>query len=290
MTDEQIVRALYDRLVLMFPGPRRVTGVRTEDSNHVVVLNSADRFTDEGHLRISGENASGERAFEVREITGINGNEVTVDGVFETVQPTPDSEDDVGSASYASIKLDSGGYSLIDDPGWPSVNFIARNRQVYLLPDDKADQAIPVPGRPVGSKILPRIEAETLPIEPEQLSLSPTGSQRRRFLFVASAVVRLDQARRPTSSEGGGQFEAQKIAERIAERFEVGYGQRGERWPYYDIGPKPEERVGYYYDSDESEVTGLWVRARPQIGPGFVLTDANEWRLPVTVRLETLRP
>ena len=307
VTDEQIVRALYERLVRTFARGRIAADPAPTDSvfalegfpeegenagyffNTFPESNETDRDDPNfltGRISIRGE---------TRKIQSFNPSPNTVNLVpSDSNDPesgpllfTPEVGEYVyggknihqeGSATDPRIELDSGGFSEIDDRGWPGGRFIARNRQVYLLPDDEANQAIPVPGLPLGAKILPRIEAETLPIEPEQLSLNPMGSQRRRFLFVASAVVGLDQARSP-GKPAGGQFEAQKIAEKIAEQFEVGYGQRGEAWPYYDLGR-------YFPNA----VSGLWVRARPQIGPGFVLTDANEWRLPVTIRLETLRP
>ncbi len=361
MTDEQVVRALYERLVQTFArarvesyvaGPPTTTVTLKDLPPNLSLIRDGRAWAAADYFNTFAESKEGE---EYRDHPDFMTGRISIRGVVRKIERQgpgvneitikardPDDPDETGPFSFMDkgreeefepeegeyvywgmnlnktvnaedfnfgtytgafpcIRLDSGKCSEIDDTGWPRGRFIARNRQIYLLPDDEADQAIPVPGLPIGAKILPRIEAETLPIEPEQLSLNPMGPQRRRFLFVASAVVGLSSARQPGRSAAGGQFEAQKIAEKIAERFPVGYGLRPEsqgseyegevgKWPYYDVGPDPDRRIGHYYGPSDTEVSGLWVRARPQIGPGFALTDANEWRLPVTIRLETLRP
>ena len=95
----------------------------------------------------------------------------------------------------------------------------------------------------------PRAEVAFTGIDPQQLGMkSPGGANRRRFLFQATVVT----------DEDDGHFPAAKIAERIVAQFASG----------------------------REPMNGLWVRSRPATGPA--LGYEAEYRLPVTVRLETL--
>ena len=109
---------------------------------------------------------------------------------------------------------------------------------------------------------LPRVEVAFFPVQPQQLGLDTRiredgrkgGTNRRRFLYQATVVT----------DERVQQWPAQAIAEKIVARFAAGTFVTGTNVP----------------------AGNLWVRARPGTGPGIV--SGREWRLPVTIRLETL--
>ena len=88
-----------------------------------------------------------------------------------------------------------------------------------------------LPQPSVDAPILPRVEVSFVPIEPQQLGLRAGGTNRRRFLYQAIVVT----------EERAYQWPAQAVAEKIVAQFAVGTYPR----------------------------TGLYVRARPQTGPGF---------------------
>ena len=97
---------------------------------------------------------------------------------------------------------------------------------------------------------LPRVEVQFMPVQPQQLALLRGGTARRQFVYVATFVAKSQ----------GYQYGAQQAADILARRFLFG--------------------------TRLQDAPALWVRAPVKTGPGY--QDGTEWRVPVTINLETL--
>ena len=113
---------------------------------------------------------------------------------------------------------------------------------------------------------LPRVEVQFMPVQPQQLTLGIKpeivnrhligdtviggGTARRQFVYVATVVAKSQ----------GYQYGGQQAADILARRFLFG--------------------------TRLQDAPALWVRAPVKTGPGY--QDETEWRVPVTINLETL--
>ena len=101
-----------------------------------------------------------------------------------------------------------------------------------------------------GVTILPRVEVRYMTVQPQQLALLGGGTARRQFIYVPTLVA----------NSQGYQYPAQDAADILARRFLFG--------------------------TRLQDAPALWVRAPVRTGPGY--QDGTEWRVPVTINLETL--
>ena len=121
-----------------------------------------------------------------------------------------------------------------------------------IFKDGWPDERIIWPNAPtmVGVTILPRVEVQFMTVQPQQLGLGLSSTARRQFIYVPTLVAKSQ----------GYQYPAQVAADILARRFLFGTRLK--------------------------DAPDLWVRAPVRTGPGY--QDGTEWRVPVTINLETL--
>ena len=140
-----------------------------------------------------------------------------------------------------------------------------------------------------GVMILPRVEVRYMTIQPQQLTLGIKPEKIQRHLIDDMVIVGGGTARRQfvyvvtlVAKSQGYQYDAQNAADILARHFLF-----GTRLEEEDTGLTPTRYVlSGTVGTDPPITTSLWVRAPVQTGPGY--QDGTEWRVPVTINLETL--
>ena len=127
-----------------------------------------------------------------------------------------------------------------------------RGKTIFADVDVRLDQFILLQNPQTKKEVdsLPRVEVQFMPVQPQQLALLRGGTARRQFVYVATVVAKSQ----------GYQYGAQQAADILARRFLFG--------------------------TRLQDAPALWVRAPVRTGPGY--QDGTEWRVPVTINLETL--